>query len=343
MDSNYWDIAAKVLEGRASPAEEEALRLWREADAANEEQYKAQAKLWQLTMPGPEEPVDIEAAWQKVSFRLRDRSDDTTLPTTHKQGGPQQAKSVSLFRMAMGVAASIALLLTLAWLVSFFLVPDWGKQVVKAGKEPIELVLPDGSKVMLNRNSKLVYEPEFSGTKRFMTLEGEAFFKVVRDEQRPFVIETGKVQTKVLGTSFNLRYYPEEQQTELIVISGKVAFTETEQSREAIVWAGQSAQVNLATGQLETFITANKNALAWQTGRLHFEARPLAEVLQQLERYYALELVLQNTEAGACRFTGTFNKAPLEEVLQVLKATLQLDIKQQKSGVFIISGEGCNL
>jgi transmembrane sensor len=331
MDRNYWDLAAKVLEGKASPAEQQALQEWLKEDPAHREVYQQQKRLWQLTAPLPPQHVNVEAAFQKVSSQL-------ALKSAKQKAGRQ----LSLSRYGWQIAASVALLVGLVWLLRLYTSPEWGMQQVVADRERVEVQLPDGSIAWINKGSRLRYEPDFQPEKRQLYLEGEAFFQVQKDPGRPFIVLTAHSRTSVLGTSFNLRAYKHEPHTELAVASGKVAFIGKSGETEAVLTAGQTAMLDIQKGNIQTAILTDENAWAWQTGVLQFEGRPLREMLPSIERYYGIQLQLKNEQIGSCRFTGRFINAPLEEVLQVLQTGLQLEISQQTPDHYVLSGKGCN-
>ena len=328
MDNNYWDLAAKQLEGKASPAEQEALRRWLEEDPAHRLQYKEQKRLWKLTTPPPAAEVDTDAAWLKVRTAIR----------------PQQQKSKqrTLWPATARIAASVALFIGLAWLAKLFFFPYYGMEVVASGNEQRIFMLPDSSQVWLNKDSRLLYDSDFAETGRIVILEGEAFFEVKHNPQRPFSVETAQALTTVLGTSFNLRAYPQEETTELSVATGKVAFAAEDKENKALVPAGYAAILHKPANTIRKFQSLKENAWAWKSGLLVFQDEPLAEVLPVLERYYGVSLRLQNGQLANCRFTGSFRQAELEEVLTVLEATLQLDYSQLNNQTYTISGPGCS-
>lgn len=325
MDSHYWDIAAKSFEGKATPAEEEALRRWLSQSPEHQQQYKAQQQLWQTTTPAPATVVDTDAAWQKVRAQLQ----------------PQQAKVVLLYRQLWRVAAAVVILIGIAWLARLYFMPYYGLQVVESGEERMAVWLPDSSQVWLNKGSILAYDQNFDGPQREVHLEGEAFFEVTHNPQQPFVIEAENSKTQVLGTSFNLRAYPQEQTVELTVATGKVAFTVSESTEQAIVTPGFGAIHNREQNSITKYTLADENAWAWKSGTLRFNGQPLQEVLPELERYFGVTLQLRQSDLGNCRFTGTFREAELQEVLQVLEASLQLEVTKQNAHTYTFAGNGC--
>lgn len=329
MDNRYWDIAAKELEGKATVAEQEELRRWLEEDPEHRAQYQAQRELWMLTAPAPAPRVDTDNAWQKVVSRIQAAQ------------GRGETKTIPFFPAALRVAASVALLFGLLWLGLYLFLPYWGMEVVESGNRQLSFILPDSSQVWLNKNSTLVYDPDFTGTTREVQLMGEAFFEVRKDPQRPFIIETDEAVTRVIGTSFNLRAYPGEEVVALVVATGRVAFSGKAGSMEAVVTPGYAAVLDKESNTIDKYSSPNANAWAWKSGRLQFDGETLEEVLQDMEHYYDVALKLNNTAMANCRFTGSFENAKLEEVLQVLAATLQLEYSQQAGKTIILSGQGC--
>lgn len=329
MDSQYWDIAAKQLAGNATLAEQEKLIRWRNANPENEAYYQAQKLLWQATAPAVYPEVDTEAAWQKVRSRL----------TYKEQTSP--AKVIPLYSRLLRVAAAVTLLIGMAWLAQYLIFPYMGMQVVESGNRSISVILPDSSEVWLNKNSKLAYDPSFDGNIREVKLEGEAFFEVKRDTQRPFIIQTKRTQTRVLGTSFNLRDISSEKTAQLAVATGKVAFTTSDGKAEKKIEAGYKAVLYNKDHSIETMPLQNKNAWAWKSGKLIFNSQPLALVIHDLERYYGVRLQLKGSNLSSCRYTGSFQDAELAEVLQVLGATIQLEYLTQDKHTYTLTGKGC--
>lgn len=330
MDTYYWDLAARQFADTATAAEQRELQQWRAAQPANEAHYQQQKQLWEKTAPPAPQAVDVEAAWQQVSAKIQ----------LHPAIESTAPKVIPLYSYAMRIAASVLVLMGLGWFTYGTFFAGAAMQVVRSGKKRVEVMLPDSSRVWLNEGSILTYAAKFDESERLVTLEGEAFFQVRRNPQQPFLVETGPATTKVLGTSFNLRAYPAAPAVELTVATGKVAFT-GEQGAETIVTPGYGAVLEKQTNRLTKVRVADENAWAWQSGRLRFAGQPLREVLPALEHYYGVSLRLSDPVLADCRFTGTFQRAPLAEVLQVLEATLQLRYTKPAAQVYQLQGPGC--
>jgi transmembrane sensor len=328
MESHFWDLAAKQLNGKATPAEQEALERWRSSEADHEAQYQQMQQLWRATAPAATVEVNSDTAWLKVKSRL----------TAKEQ--PNQTKVIPMYSRLLRVAAAVTLLIGMAWLAQYLFFPYMGMQMVSSGDRTMSVLLPDSSQVWLNKDSKLVYEKQLDGETREVILEGEGFFEVKRDTQRPFIVLTKRTKTRVLGTSFNLRDIKSEETAELAVATGKVAFASANGKSEKHLTAGHAATLN-RTENIVELPQQRENAWAWKSGRLIFKSEPLEQVVQDVGRYYGVRLQLQNTGLAKCRFTASFQDAELSEVLEVLSASLQLDYQTQDKQTYTLTGKGC--
>lgn len=186
------------------------------------------------------------------------------------------------------------------------------------------MVLPDGTEIWLNAGSKIIFPRQFAKDKREVTLEGEAFFNVRHEKKRPFLIHTKDMITQVLGTSFNVSSYPQDKEIKVTVISGKVAVYEQhlsgkrEPAKPIFLTANQQATYSK---EQKSFVLNKRplrsiDAAAWKEGNLVFKDTELREVVQRLERKYAIQIEMDSTLR--CPVTVNFNDEPLERVMRVL-------------------------
>lgn len=193
--------------------------------------------------------------------------------------------------------------------------------------------LPDGSEIWLSTGSELEYAEDFSRN-REVKLTGEAFFKVKRNPDFPFQITTGTFSTVVLGTSFNLKSY-EENEIELSVYSGRVMFFD-QQSREnsatlvkgeRISWMeekGISAIQYFDTGKLPD----------WRQGMITFENAGLVEIQSTLKKWYKIPIKIVGNKKN-CHYSGEFNQASLEQILETLSYALNITYELNDTYVII--------
>jgi len=206
-----------------------------------------------------------------------------------------------------------------------------------------KLQLPDGTQVWLNSGSNISYDNDFGGATRQVRLTGEAFFDVVKDNTRPFIIHTTTVDITVLGTAFNVRSYPEEKVTETSLIRGAVEVTLKANAdkkiflkpNEKLIVSNDSTLVKSdsihvadvrkkpAAMTLTQVHHLNKDTVAsevlWTKNKLVFDGETLSEVALKLERWYGVKVIIQGDELKNMEYTGVFDDDNLTEVLYALQ------------------------
>ena len=193
--------------------------------------------------------------------------------------------------------------------------------------ESTEIILPDGSTVLLNADSRLTWNLEFTDSLREIHLTGEAFFEVVRDTLRPFVVRTGEMDVKVLGTTFNVRAYPDDDQPITTLVSGSLEVAaKTHQTIR--LEPMQTAVLNLEAEHFEIEDISEAEAAPWRDGKLIFRDTPLEAVVRDIERKYDVECDVESTELKEFLFTGTFDNLTIDEVLRVLKISSKIDYRK---------------
>jgi transmembrane sensor len=191
--------------------------------------------------------------------------------------------------------------------------------------------LPDGTQVVLGVASKLRYLAAFTDGSREVSLDGEAYFDVVHDSRRPFIVRAGDLVAKDLGTEFTVRAYPEDAGARVVVREGRVAIraAATMAAPERVVAPGQLGR--LGSGQEPTVEPADTAALfAWTEGRLIFDGTPLHDALPQLGRWFDLDFRLADSALGDVPLTATLRTQPTTDVLNNLAASLGM--KQRRAG-----------
>jgi transmembrane sensor len=178
--------------------------------------------------------------------------------------------------------------------------------------------LPDGTTGMLNSGSHLSYSLPFNNN-REVSLEGEAWFEVSRDETHPFEISTGNSTVKVLGTSFNVNAYPAENYVEVVLQQGKVEFLDNKGDEKVTMLP--SERLVFQNGNISKSVTDPEKYTAWTEGKLVFRSDPMSEVARRIERWYNVKIILADSELEKYSFRAIFMDDTLEEVLQCLSMT----------------------
>ena len=213
----------------------------------------------------------------------------------------------------------------------------------QASIENLEAItLPDGTKVWLNQGAILFYPEQFTGKRRSVKLEGEAFFEVVRNEDKPFFIETAQVGVQVLGTSFNLLSHPDSSTSCIQVKSGKVAFYENGKEAKGIeLEKDQVGQFNSIDQSLTQTTLTDANYLAWKTKTLEFNNTSLKEVVRQVKRVYGKELHFNNPKLANCKLTASFKQEPVEHIYETLEILFDIETRKENNKITLY-GTGCN-
>jgi ferric-dicitrate binding protein FerR (iron transport regulator) len=209
--------------------------------------------------------------------------------------------------------------------------------VQTAQGETKQVNLPDGSQAWIAPLTTLAYS--FDNNERTIKLDGEAFFEVVKNPQKPFVVNTQLAVTKVLGTSFNLIAYQTQKEVKLTVATGKVSFKSIKSNQENIVLASQSAEIN-DLGENKILSNFDINETTWSQKKLVFENQPLSKVFTTVAHLYHVKIEVNNPLIHNCHFTGQFTDATLADVMDVICKTMQLSY-QKNQNIVTVTGKGC--
>lgn len=198
--------------------------------------------------------------------------------------------------------------------------------------------LSDGTEVLLNSDSKISFPETFHHKTREVTVTGEAYFKVVKDE-KPFIVHLKDVKTEVLGTSFNVKNIPGAN-VEVTLVEGSVNIVGSD-GRSSILKPNQQAIVPFNTAEI---ITKDVNILqytSWKDNILYFEHTTLKEAITTLESWYAVKIDIRNPALEECVITAKYQDEPLGNVLSSFQFLLNLNITRMDDGHFTITGKGC--
>ncbi|TYP96235.1 FecR family protein [Sphingobacterium allocomposti] len=185
-----------------------------------------------------------------------------------------------------------------------------------------QIVLADGTKVWLNASSSLIFPSHFSGDKRGVKLEGEAYFEVAHDAAKPFLVQTAESEVEVLGTSFNVMAYPEEQKNEITLLTGSVNVKKGKEARRLI--PGQQAEIQRKETGIRVGVVDIEPIIAWKNGVFLFDQSELPQVMRQIGRWYDAEVAYEK-EIPDVKLTGMVSR---DDSLAVL-----LDILERAGGV----------
>jgi transmembrane sensor len=304
------------LEGKPSPEGEKIWKNWFARPTVSTNKYEQVVSL----------PSDLRKEIRKIK---------------HKS-----FKILGLNYPQLQIAASIAVVVAIGSWFSFsgaietFWHPTIYLQNTTRAGELAKIHLSDGTQIWLNSGSVLKYPKNFKGDTREVYLEGEAFFDVAKDKKHPFVIHTQKMDTKVVGTSFNIRAYTNQTNQEVLVVTGKVSVSSTVTQKKVFVTCGQKASLEKRSNDLKAYANVNISKIAtWRKRALIFDNVLLKEVIAVIERQYKIKIELQGTGLENLKINANLEELELQQILNLLCKTINATYKQLENNYIIKSNE----
>ena len=325
------EVFGKYLAGEASPDEAMQMNEWL-ADPENRKEYEETLKVWNL-LPGHHEPEkpSLSLAWSEIQQAIREK-------------GTGGYRKIFFNRFAIAAVFTGLVVLGVLWFNRKSSEPITATttaeehMVKEAGDSIQNLIMPDGSAITLNKNSSIKYTNSFNQSTREVILEGESYFSVEPDPNKPFVIRMEGLSIKVIGTAFNVRTLPATSQIEVQVQSGIVELSSTKGSIR--IRKGQTGMYRQTDQVLAIREGIDVNSLSYATKSFSFNDLSLPEVCAYLENSFQVSIRADKEKLGNCRITAQFDNKPLDYILDVISATLNTSYTKKGSNIFI-HGEGC--
>lgn len=337
--SEIKDIVIKYLVNETTPDETQLVLHWIQSSEQNKTDFlDMQALVDSILASTNPHKLNSEQAYQKL--RKQFGNGKFGVKPTEKRILPFFLKIAAIFILGFGIS----------WMMHNQVnqrvnVADairYQKIYVPYGSKT-KLELPDGTKVTLNSGSSLKYPLQFGIKTRDVFLEGEAYFDVKKDKTKPFYVNTAGIHIKVLGTSFNVKSYPEEKTVETTLITGSVQiYSDKNMKTDAnpiLLKPNQKAIYTKSTGFIANQnITDSKKAEAkvriepirvqsivktelftsWKDNRLEFDNELFRDVIVKMERWYNVEVDVNNSALKEARFSGKFDKENIEQAMKAL-------------------------
>ena len=279
-DKEWEDLASLLSEEKGEP--KDLLNRFMSDDSQNTgNQWK------ELSDMRSEKKIDVDKAWNSVHAKLVENGLETA----------KEPVRISFYRSSiLRIAASALILLSLGITAVYLNRNDaFSKKIsVVTGSDQKNLVvsLPDGSTVVLNRNSEFTYHENFGKHNRNVKLAGEAFFDIKHDDSKPFIIDAGKARVKDVGTSFNVITTNEESVVEVFVKTGKVLLSDNSGSKSLMLDPGFIGKMDAEKS--EKSVNNNPNYLSWNTGHLVYTNEKLSVVFKDLKRVFNMDIIADN-------------------------------------------------
>lgn len=311
----------RVLAGEATPEERDRLEAAFARDGIPPEWSAATARAVQATVPTVEYDATVfaESVHARITVGQNNRS-NLSLPARMPVATPSWRRWGA--RGALGIAAAIGIAFGLSRLsvwprdVAHVIV---SRNYATQRGQRADVTLPDGSTAVLAPETQLRYTRD-SHDVESIDVTGEAFFTVTHRARRPFLVRTGAVTTRVLGTAFDVRRYATDRDARVIVVSGRVAVSG--RGTPVVLTAGTEGRIPDSLIATVSAIADPSDATAWTEGRLVFRDTPVAAMLDAIGRWYGYRFQLSDSTLSAQHVTVTFHADQMTEALNKLKAVL---------------------
>lgn len=311
---------ARYLSGEADAAERQAVEAWAAVDPAHAAELARSRIIWELGADAAMPIVDVDKAWARLDARIAE---------AEGRGRVVPMRRTSTITRWLAAAAVFTGL--------FVGVRYWYQQrpeELMAANEHVRTVLQDNSNVVLSPGSRASVRMK---GQRHVTLKGEAYFEVQRDEERPFIVETDDVTVTVLGTAFEVSAFDTSASVLVRVRQGRVR-VEAE-GDTVILQAGGYARYNKAAHLLERLPAPPAEVFGERI--IQFQEAPMTTVVEQLQKLFNVKVELANDGLKKCALTATFEDEPIDYILRVIADTYGLTLTQRAPGTYVLDGEGC--
>lgn len=325
MENSKVDkLIDKYLNGNATAEERERVLQWYRTQ--NDQEVR-----W---------PSESEEEENRIHTRIKNKIWSATVHTA------KPVRSLRKVRYAI-TAAAIALIGAFVYLNLYSAdVEDLDSTTIIAEVDIQQVenrfvLLPDSSKVILRPGSRLEFRSDFKGTSREIALIGEGYFDIVRMENKPFIIHTGKIKTVVLGTAFTIKADAQNAHVEVTVERGKVRVEKEDVVMGELV-ANQKISFGKDLDQPVQHKVIAAESLGWTSQDVRFDAQSFGQLTARLERRYKVKITFANSELSVCPVSGKFQGIEtLDEMLTILCATRNARYRKIDDQHIEIIGQGC--
>ena len=362
-EEKFSILLAKALSEEVSPVELIEFQSLMSENPERRSQFVNLEEIWKSQPAIKNNHLAIEEAYLLHLGRLKDQvndfEEDISLLPTHNEDFQLYPVKKPWFRKLLSVTVVVLVLLSCGLLIRNLiqqratLVADNKKYLNEINVNPgvkTKLMLPDGSKVWVNSDSKLSYAETFKGATREVFLEGEAYFDVVKDPNHPFIVHTSGIDIRVLGTAFNIKAYKAEPTIETTLIHGLIEVTKINQpnapkvilkphekmifdkyaveetaSKDPRLTDDNYRQEEIVKPAI-TIIHLTKNIAdsailetSWVYNRLSFEDEKFDDLALKMERWYNIRISINNEKVKTYRLTGSFESETIDEALKELQ------------------------
>ncbi len=296
--SEIDSIIQKYLQGITSDEENKLLYQWVQESPENEKRLFAEKDIWDFYgFHSDQKNYEINSELELVKSSIE----------------PMQTKRSILQRQILQMAAMLVVALGLGWASQFILFTN-NQQTAQVVTQEIfvpkgqvnQVFLADGTRIWINSETQLIAPSVFSSKERVVKLNGEAFFDVAKDKNRPFRVEVNGQQIEVLGTSFNVRAYNNSNEIETTLETGQIRLHIGNQT--TLLKPGEQSLLDKNTNQMIISKVDVTSISSWKNGRYAFQNKDLIEVFKVVERWYDVEIIADEAYFKGMHFSGVIKR-----------------------------------
>ena len=322
------DIIIRYLENRCSEEDFVLINEWMKESDENAGELFRMEEIYQLgKFPFEEENLVVRAE-RRLGRRLKREN--------------QKKQEVFKLRSVLRYAAAIVGVMVLAAGLAYWFRNKAEELVVASAAhgQVREMLLPDGTKVWLNQSSVLKYPRAFEGKERHVYLDGEAYFEVARNHEKPFMVKSPAMDVRVLGTSFNIKCRPDNSFAETTLIEGEVEVKDKSDKGRITLLPGQKAVLNRVTGRMQVKQVDPKMEIVGHNDLIPFEKSSIFQIAAALERFYGVKIILSPDVDSTNTYSGVLKKKDnIESVLNSLRNSIPFNYKKVDDNNIFISSE----
>ena len=366
MNEQIDILISKFLQNQCSLYEIETLKKWMNEQPENLQYFEQMKKVWDsIELKNNPDNIDTERSWTNFNKILADKEQKPIALQNHEK---------SNLSILLRIAAVVLISFGLSWFAFY----TYYGNAIKNPDGMLELTVPRGSKsvlkladgttIWLNSETTIRYPDKFSNKQRDVYIEGEAFFKVAKNKKWPFKVHTSDLDIIVLGTSFNVKSYPDEGIIETTLEEGSILIEKTAKSgKKQYISMKPNQRVTLVKSESKLFLNekqqgSKKNEsekivqkkekkqkerfyldentdtqlyVAWKNNQLIFKNERFESLAVKLERWYNVKIIIKNEKLKNYRFTGIFENETIEQAIAALQLTTKFDYQFDKNRIII--------
>lgn len=344
-----WELLARYLSDECSPEDVAIIEEWMNADAGNEQLIRSMRAVWNVPEP-PAALSDVPKLWSRLaegagipvsSRNEKDRKiPQDPLPHRRWFSGIHANTHRLLRYAAVLVAGSILALFLMRDYAGFWQGRGTGdlQTITVANGDRQRLALADGSHVVLDAGSVFQYPKRFLGDAREVSLNGEGYFDVQSDPDRQFIVHANHATVQVLGTEFNIRAWQVNEQVVVSVAEGRVRLAPEDGTvQEAVVIDEGQSSTMVKDGVPSKPVSSDiAEHIGWMSNEVTFRDVPLREILHQLERWYDVEFVLQDSSVAEERLFLHLQDDPLEQIVDLIATLIDSEYELRDDSVYLL-------